>query len=71
MAHGKVAIDRSILEDVCKYCENQAIYDKLGSHGDFYYKIKRILNTTIDDSFDNISDSCDDDCSEWPIWFPK
>lgn len=46
MAQEKVTIDRSILENVCKYCENQAIYDKLGSHGDFYYKIKRLLNTT-------------------------
>ena len=46
MAQEKVTIDRSILVNVCKYCENQAIYDKLGSHGDFYYKIKRLLNAT-------------------------
>lgn len=46
MAQEKVTIVRSILENVCKYCENKAIYDKLCSHGDFYYKIKRLLNTT-------------------------
>ena len=34
---------RSVLEDVVKYCENQQIYDKLGSYGDFYYRIKTVL----------------------------
>lgn len=58
--HGTVEIDRSILEAVCKYCEKNAIYDKLGSHGDFYYKIKRLLNANTDNSNNNITDSCDD-----------
>jgi hypothetical protein len=34
---------RQILENVVAYCEDQAIYDKLGKYGDFYYKIKMIL----------------------------
>ena len=35
---------KSILESMVEYCEKQAIYDKLGSHGDFYYKAKKALN---------------------------
>lgn len=35
---------QKILEDVARYCEDQAIYDKLGRYGDFYYKIKTLLN---------------------------
>jgi hypothetical protein len=34
---------REILENVASYCEDQAIYDKLGGYGDFYYKIKKLL----------------------------
>lgn len=37
-------VDNKILENICKYCEDQAIYDKLTKYGDFYYKIKKILN---------------------------
>lgn len=39
----EITISRSILEDVCEYCEQNAIYDKLGNYGDFYYKIKQLL----------------------------
>lgn len=39
----KVSVPKEILEDICYYCESQAIYDKLGKYGDFYYKIKKIL----------------------------
>ena len=39
----EITISRSILEDVCDYCEHNAIYDKLGNYGDFYYKIKQLL----------------------------
>ena len=35
---------KKILEQVAQYCEDQAIYDKLGNYGDFYYKIKKILS---------------------------
>lgn len=34
---------KQILESVAQYCEDQAIYDKLGKYNDFYYKIKKIL----------------------------
>lgn len=34
---------RKILEAVAQYCEDQAIYDKLGRYDDFYYKIKQLL----------------------------
>ena len=39
-----ITIDIEILENVCKYCEEQAIYDKLSKYGDFYYKIKTEIN---------------------------
>ena len=39
----EVAVPKEILEDICHYCESMAIYDKLGNYGDFYYKIKKIL----------------------------
>ena len=40
----KMDIDIEILKEVCKYCEDKAIYDKLWKYGDFYYKIKKSLN---------------------------
>ena len=39
----EVAVPKEVLEDICYYCESQGIYDKLGNYGDFYYKIKKIL----------------------------
>lgn len=36
---------KKILEEVTRYCEDQAIYDKLGRYGDFYYKIKKLLDS--------------------------
>ena len=39
-----IEISVSVLEDVCYYCESMTIYDKLGNYGDFYYKIKSLLN---------------------------
>lgn len=33
-----------ILQDVKDYCEDQAIYDKLSSYGDFYYRIVKLLD---------------------------
>lgn len=39
----EISIPRSILEDVCEYCECMGIYDDLGNYGDFYYKIKQFL----------------------------
>lgn len=37
---------RYILENVARYCEDQAIYDKLGRYGDFYYRIKTLLKAS-------------------------
>ena len=42
-ADSKIMVSREILENVCEYCENMAIYDKLGNYGDFYYKIKSLI----------------------------
>lgn len=41
-----VQIPASVLENVCMYCENYAIYDKLSNYGDFYYKIKKLLTSS-------------------------
>ena len=38
----KIAIPLSIVKNIIKYCEDKAIYDKLGQYGDFYYKLKQI-----------------------------
>ena len=37
---------KEILENVVKYCEDKAIYDKLTMYGDFYYKAKKMLENT-------------------------
>ena len=39
-----ILIDKTILSNICKYCEDKAVYDKLSDYGDFYYKIKAILS---------------------------
>lgn len=39
-------VSREILENICYYCEHQGIYDKLGNYGDFYYKVKKILENS-------------------------
>jgi len=38
----KVVIDKSIIDNIIKYCEDKAVYDKLGQYGDFYYKLKSV-----------------------------
>ena len=40
----KIEVPREVLEDICDYCEVNGLYDKLGNYGDFYYKIKKLLN---------------------------
>ena len=42
--HVKIEVPKEVLEEVCAYCEYNGIYDKLGAFGDFYYKIKKLLN---------------------------
>lgn len=38
---GIIDVDEKLIKDICNYCETQAIYDKLGRYGDFYYKLAR------------------------------
>ena len=38
---GIIEVDEKLIKDICNYCETQAIYDKLGRYGDFYYKFVR------------------------------
>jgi hypothetical protein len=39
----EVLVSKSIIEDVCRYCEDKAVWDKLAGYGDFYYKLKTNL----------------------------
>jgi hypothetical protein len=39
----KIKVPVEVIENVIKYCESQAVSDKLGKYGDFYYKLKRLL----------------------------
>lgn len=39
----EISVPVSILENVCRYCEHHAVYDKLTEFDDFYYKIKKLL----------------------------
>lgn len=41
-----IDIDLTILEHICKWCENEDICDKLDKYDDFYHKFKRIINDT-------------------------
>ena len=38
---GFIDVDENLIKDICHYCETQAIYDKLGRYGNFYYKLAR------------------------------
>lgn len=46
MNNKSVSVPMSVIEDICKYCEHQAVYDKLSNYGDFYYKLKRLTANT-------------------------
>ena len=39
--NGIIEVDEKLIKNICNYCETQAIYDKLGRYGDFYYKLVR------------------------------
>ena len=39
----EITISREMAKEICRYCEDQAVYDKLANYGDFYYKLKREL----------------------------
>ena len=38
-----IKIEKEIIQQIIKYCEDQAIYDKLGKYGDFYYNLKKYV----------------------------
>ena len=40
-----MVVPKSLIMNVLAYCENQSIYDKLSDYDDFYYKLKRVLNS--------------------------
>ena len=40
-----MVVPKSIIKNILAYCENQSIYDKLSDYDDFYYKLKRELNS--------------------------
>lgn len=39
----EITITREVAEAICRYCEDKAIYDKLGKYNDFYYKLKKLI----------------------------
>ncbi len=39
----EITIPVSLAQDICDYCESNAIYDKLANYGDFYYKLKKLI----------------------------
>ena len=40
-----IVVPKSIIKNIIAYWENQSIYDKLSDYDDFYYKLKRELNS--------------------------
>jgi len=36
-----IKVKKEIIQQIIKYCEDKAIYDKLGKYGDFYYNLKK------------------------------
>ena len=39
-----IPVDVKVIKDILQYCEDKAIYDKLGYYGDFYYRLKNLVN---------------------------
>ena len=40
-----MVVPKSLIMNILSYCENQSVYDKLSDYDDFYYKLKRELNS--------------------------
>lgn len=40
-----MVVPKSLIMNVLAYCENGAVYDKLSDYDDFYYKLKKKLNS--------------------------
>lgn len=38
-----IPVDVKVIKDILQYCEDKAIYDKLGYYGDFYYRLKNLV----------------------------
>jgi hypothetical protein len=45
-----INVPTNVVESVCRYCEEMQVYDKLGKYGDFYYKLKSLLNKELEES---------------------
>jgi len=39
-----IKVQKSLIRSILKYCEDNAIYNKLGQYGDFYYKLQNKMN---------------------------
>jgi len=39
----KISVELDLIRHILRYCEDKAIYDKLGNYGDFYYKLKKLM----------------------------
>lgn len=39
-----VEIPEKLAMQICRYCEDKQVYDKLGYYGDFYYKLLKIVS---------------------------
>ena len=40
-----MVVPKSLIMNILAYCENRAVYDKLSDYDDFYYKLKRELDS--------------------------
>lgn len=45
-----INVPTNVIESVCRYCEEMQVYDKLGKYGDFYYKLKSLLNKELEEN---------------------
>ena len=54
----EVSVPLSLIKEVCRYCENQGVWDKLAGYNDFYYKLKYIINQT---NFPNVRTTLKED----------
>ena len=39
----EITIPMSLAKDICYYCESNGICDELTDYGDFYYKLKKLI----------------------------
>ena len=39
----EITIPVSLVKDICYYCESNGICDELTDYGDFYYKLKKLI----------------------------